>query len=398
MTQKRVSLVGVFVLLLCSSCQSVLFYTFPGYSELSSARVELPAKFSCGAILVKTGINGGEPRWFLLDTGADVLVLNERHYPSSQFPKLVYTATATGMLDESAPMPLVQVDRVDIGDAKFWRLSAIVFTEVLFSRLGDALGEDVAGIIGANVFGDVTLSLDYIKRSVTVSKVPVPQPDGRTILALSPAGPTPHIDSTVGDQAFSVLLDTGVSGRPFIDSGEIRKRLSSVVPADMMITANARRRSARGRLNADIRFGEFVLTQPIVSTNLEPQDDGAGTEPVIYGRSVLERFVTHLDFPNRRVRFDLQSPDSVLPDTLWRTDGLGVGIQDGDWRVIDLIPGTPAVESGISLGDQVTQVNGESASSETLCRANDGRSHNSYRLIRDGEPFDARLPLIQPIP
>ena len=53
------------------------FYRVPERAELANESVPLPTEIDCGMLFLSASVNNDSPNWFLMDTGAGVLILDQ---------------------------------------------------------------------------------------------------------------------------------------------------------------------------------------------------------------------------------------------------------------------------------------------------------------------------------
>jgi|GEM_PF-6163420 len=357
--------ISIVLLLILCGCQSYRYFQTPSQALLKTETVVLPSRFSCGAIFVKAAIGDDIPRWFFFDTGSAVIALSEKFYPASAMNEAAFTMQLVDVTGESESRPVVLLNDISIGDASLDHVSAVVVSDSGMSAIDDVLGEEVAGIIGINAFTDFTIKVDYEQEVVALSHDPVGSENGSDILRFRSVQHRPHINSRINNRRYSVLLDTGVTGRPH--TGSLLRRITpSIVPGDLVVTPNGSYRQGMAKLDADISFGQYVFKQPLVSVDLESSNDRP-EEFIIYGESVLRNFVSEFDMVNKRVKLESQTGASSFQPESWHTIGIGFEWLDGEWFVRDFVPGTLVQQTPISLGDKVHSLNGEPFDIKSFC-------------------------------
>jgi hypothetical protein len=395
--QCRLLVIAVIVLS-TSSCRWLQVWAVPQSVSLSTEPAPLPVSFSCGAVFVQARVNGGAPHWFLLDTGAEMLILNRAIYGNEDLTTTIFETGAKGARGESVKLPLVQVDRLDLADAAFIEVSAVLMAEELFTKLDDYKGDRVAGIVGANVFAGVTLSVDYESQKAWLSRTSAPEVDGASVLALAPSGTTPRVPILINGERHETLLDTGVSDRPVIGTKALGAHVKGIVEGELVTSMGQTERGRLGRLDGEMRLGAVAFPNPIV--NAEVTVDGASERPypVIVGHSVLRHFVTHFDFRNRRVHLDRTRRPSVIADAAWTTTGVSAEFRDERWWVSDVIPGTPASDSRISVGDELLRIDDRPADSAGVCAVHVEDAEVTLTLRKNGENYTERLRVVSLVP
>jgi predicted aspartyl protease len=121
----------------------------PGKTELNS-HIKVPMVGTKTLPLVEVKLNGKSGYRLLLDTGANVTLLQTRVADELKLP----------VLRPGDKSKLVALESVQIGGAQFRDL-------VVGAR---AWEENIDGVLGFNLFADCLLSLDYQKQQIRVRK------------------------------------------------------------------------------------------------------------------------------------------------------------------------------------------------------------------------------------
>jgi hypothetical protein len=201
-------------------------------------------------------------------------------------------------------------------------------------------------VLGFNVFADALLTLDFPRKSLMVDPGELPEPDGRTVLALAepdrdrlrglydPAiaprvraffgrGPgdsgvvaQPSVALTLGDRTFSCVMDTRAPGWLTLPD--------SLLPRFNLVSGPAEA-TGRGptmgtmrlrltRVAETLRLGDAVVAQPLVQFRDRPG-------PLI-GIDLMRAFAITLDQRNGRVRFTRAEQDTLEPlEQPWESAG-----------------------------------------------------------------------------
>jgi S1-C subfamily serine protease len=104
-----------------------------------------------------------------------------------------------------------------------------------------------------------------------------------------------------------------------------------------------------GRLKQDLTVGGTTFTRPIVELTDELSSLGSG---------LLKNFRLTFDQTRNQVTFYRASDAPILTPPL-RSTGLSFRKLPAYWRVLDIVPGSPADENGVQSGDLVTRINGD---------------------------------------
>jgi predicted aspartyl protease len=151
-------------------------------------------------------IQGGPPRWFLLDTGSNLSIVT----PGLAAELGLARVNSHGLFAGGKPIEQATVlPRLQLGEMVVEDLFAVVAE---LPGLSSGTGVEVSGLLGAPVFKDQTLTLDYPDRQVTVSATPFELQQGDITLPLALESLRPAVEVLLGGKPVRALVDTGFSG------------------------------------------------------------------------------------------------------------------------------------------------------------------------------------------
>ena len=242
-------------------------------------------------------------------------------------------------------------------------------------HLGRALGRDFDVFLPFDTFDNFLLTLDYGKREIRVSRGELPRPDGDLIYSSKGSDIRPWIKVEVGSRTRRLLIDSGSNGTISVKSHRSIRFAGEAVPISLSQGMSDLELRHIGRYDGDMKIGPLSFPNPIV---------GITTDTELLGYDVLRHFVLTFDQKNRRVRM---APVSDKPPVMEPRTGSGALMRPRDegLEVAHVVAGSPAEESGIEVGDLVTQVDGTPVY-ERGCR--DGErpvGPVEYTVVRDGQ-------------
>ncbi len=190
------------------NCDELLFKRAgeQGAVRLSKA-VVVPVEYTQGELIVKVGLNGGEPMEFLLDTGASDSIVDRR-------------VAAEHFLDKQGQLNIVGASGAVATNSSVIRklgLGAVVLNDVPalildLSPQSKQLGRGIAGIIGLNVLSQFAVTIDYAKQVIILSdSVDYQVPAGAQTVVLTPQGGLLVKASLHGVDQQQFLMDTGAA-------------------------------------------------------------------------------------------------------------------------------------------------------------------------------------------
>jgi Aspartyl protease len=337
---------------------------------------QMPADFEDWVPSMEVVLDGGEPAFFLLDTGAPVTLAD-----TDDFPEL-----AEGWHDLDLVLDQLRFSSVEVG-----ALDVFGFTQNRAVRL--------SGIIGGNLLADFALSFDYRDARVWMEDGPpaelpeavaggnVDDPveidarvEGGGFFRV--AGETREIGATrflvraaVEDQSdengFWALVDSGASS--VVLSNELleelgdqgRPRLDGIPVGTQGGAQTAYLTRVWSMRVGDAANGAVEQTSvPVLSLPddgvFEAISDEVGLElKGIVGGMFLRRYLATLDYPGEAMRL-LPYVSSEHIDPL---EFVGLGFElvaaGDEWLVAVVYPGTDADAEGLLVGDTVAELAGE---------------------------------------
>jgi hypothetical protein len=215
------------------------------------------------------------------------------------------------------------------------------------------LGVKIDGVLGFPLFRETILTLDYPKSRVILEPTTGPrrfQP-GRTV-AFNNASKTPIIPVRLGPRTFIALLDSGsdttLSLNPFgLDPKPEYATPPREGPTETTLTGD--RQAEIARLADDLYVGDYKIPHPVAQLTDDLSFIGGG---------ILKHFTVTFDQEHDQVTFLREATDPVAIPA-WRGAGLSFSKTPAYWKVIGVLPGSPADAAGVQNGDLVTKINGE---------------------------------------
>jgi predicted aspartyl protease len=259
----------------------------PARTDLAHA-VRVPMDRVGHLIAVQARVNGKGPYRFVLDTGsAAPLRVSARLASALRLETIGTVATSDPSGRNPVAVKLVRVGSVQIGDARFSGIEASVGT-----RLG-TLEPD--GIVGLSLFSRLTVTLDYPKRELRLSRRPLPT-GGDHVVGFTLNRGVPQIG----------VIAAGVTLRVDVDSGS-PAFLTVPSPAHVPLRGEPRvvgaGRSATGtfEISAADLAGELRIAG---WSHRDPTIHIVEAFPVAsIGSRLLGRYAVTLDLGSRRIAF-----------------------------------------------------------------------------------------------
>jgi predicted aspartyl protease len=276
----------------------------PGVDNVP-ASIELPNGDASSAFLLHGGfivvdvlVNGAGPYAFLVDTGASVSVVSPKVAAAFNgdivgVTSIVSTADANRIQAE-----LVLIDRFQLGPVSFEQFQAAILPSLSIAVGGHTLIAE--GILGAPLFQNVLLTVDYPGRTVRIRRTGSPESADCTVLPVN-AGPDglPSVALDVAGREVVALIDTG--NNEFLVVPAAAGELPFVGPTHpgIAITVTGTVNTVRGVLDGVVQSGCVSFDNPVVTVGGELATLGA--------RAFLDYTIT-LDQPSARLWFQSSTP------------------------------------------------------------------------------------------
>lgn len=368
------ALLAVALLLLagCATRPAVSHRTF--LPAASDSEVTLPAEIVGGQFLIITRWDERGPWRFLVDTGSTATLVSPefaRAYAGDEAAADMPTVHVRSADGGSALLPGVRVRALALGKARFENVTALVYD---FDELSEHYGRTIDGIIGYTLFRDTVVTLDYPRaelRLVPADKAPALP--GR-VLPLLGDWSRPVVAAQVGERALNILLDSGSDGALRLNPKSLPPRYAVTPrPGATVSTLTGDRQQELARLAEDFYLGGRTFRRPVVELT---------DQPSAVGSEVLRHFRLTLD--SRRGLAGLERDgDKPIANVPLRSAGVSFRRFPAYWRVVGVVPGSPADDAGMEPGDLVTRINDEPITSWNLERYNE--------LVRDSSVVDFTL-------
>jgi hypothetical protein len=329
----------------------------PGRTVVEVRAATLPARIISNFFVIESRQSDGHSYRFLVDTGSTVTYVSPeaarrlavKRKPDAT-PRLVNVRSANG---EEIGLEAIILRRLTLGESLFERVPALIFD---FTDLSAHLGVQIDGIIGFPVFRNTLLTMDYPGARLVIAPypaayAPLPRqtPHVSTIAFNNQQG-TPLIPLQVGNESFVALVDSGSDGSLSLNPTGLHPRFAHGPRVGTIISSlQGDRRQLTGRLSQNVLIGGHTVVQPVV--DLTDQLSSIGGE-------LLRHFVLTFDQRRNQVTFTHRADGPVtMPPR--RHTGLSFARSPVYWRVLTVIPDTPAARLPVQAGDLCVRINGE---------------------------------------
>jgi len=332
---------------------SEIHETAPLYTRIVQS-VAIPAEVNSHGLFVNVLVNGRGPFRMLVDTGCTCSMIS---------PEVAAAVEARGMepgdegeqalngFGDAIALPRVLLDSITVGSVQFEGVVAGVVPLEVQSKIDS---RELDGLLGYTLFSDLYFALDYPGRKLLLSQEwPENLQPVRAELPVKEHSDVPFVSVTLQREVLAVMVDTGASNRLHLPPQVTSSLDWKVVPRPGLLVAVAGEmgREQVGRLFGTLELGAVKQLEPVVDVGEGPADIGTG---------LLHSF--SLVFHESEDKMWLCSEDAgPLPSPPERTIGLSMVADPGGWRVVGIIPDSPAAGAAIQKDELVTEIEGHPA-------------------------------------
>ena len=367
--------------------------------------IDVPFDLNANHIYLRATVNGSRPLWFLLDTGAEMSVVDSTVAASVGLTS-VGSATARGSGEGTMKAGFAKGVTLAVG-------RAVAKGQTVVTLPLDALepidGRSIDGILGHDFIAAFVITIDYSQRRVSF-RDPA-RFDSATIPAgervpIEIVGGIPRIHGTVVlpgaetiDGVFTV--DTGSRtalslNTPFVRENALVNRIAeSSLDAPYGFGIGGATKTRVGRIDA-FRIGVVKFEKPVIGFSFgEKGVDASSSIAGNIGGELMRRFRVTFDY-GRKVM--VLEPNAALVEP-FRYDAFGALLSlDGEaFLVRRVVEGSAARRAGVREGDRIVGMDGVPAKRLTFeavrQRLLDAGTWVRLRVEREGLVRDVRVKL-----
>ncbi len=371
-------------LLLLPGCVSTRF-SAPADLALPPGGADLGAELCNGLLWVDVMIDGRGPYAFLIDTGAEITVIDTAvaHELFGESIRSAGLSRAQGASGRTARLDgWIRVAELSVGGMVARELDVIAMD---LSRVADALGRPFDGVVGYPVFRDAVLVVDYPNQSAAaLSHAAYDTLHGAPASIPLLGGSHPTVEIDLAGRSLHFLVDTGANTRFAVE------RLDDLTDGSNAPVVGRRRgvdgdsMSRAFRLDGIVELGPLRYQRPIIQS--------AEKGNTLGGRAFSD---ARIAFDQRRkLLFIEPRNDAVIHmPAIQMLDVLFEKLPDG-WMPSTTITGTPIEAYGLHEDDRIIALDGISTA-ELLCTSFEtfltGKTNVTATVRRGTTTFDVQL-------
>jgi predicted aspartyl protease len=355
--------------LFCLSFLRPLQAQIPGFFMQNRAKkIEIPFELQDNFIVVKVIFQGLFPLKFIIDTGAEHVILTKKEITNLLNINYESERTILGTdMKTTIKAYITRKMRLDLPNLTL--IKDILVLDDDYFKLDQFAGLEIHGIIGAETFKGHVLKIDYLKRVLTIYDPSVFKPSDHKNYEELPIEITrskPFLkakaqissDTTIN---MKLLLDTGAGLAILLHtySNPLIMMPPKVIKGNIGNGLGGEIEGYVGRIRS-LDIGKSKL-QNIISHFQELNEKSDSTyisnRNGLIGGDLLHRFTVIFDFSKEKLYL---KPNKYIK-TLFEYDKSGIipiatGTNLNQFIVYDVLPNTPGDEVGIKRGDEIVKI------------------------------------------
>jgi aspartyl protease len=343
-------------------------------SRASPAPQVIPAEIYDNLVFVPVSVNGSAPQDFVLDTGANISIVNQRVAATLGLGVGRSVDAKIGTGESATQISYQKHVELRIGDTALPAATVLVTS---LSALESRIGHPIAGIVGADLFKTFVVSIDYAGDSISLSdsKTYVYAGSG-AVLPMRIKGDRPYLSARVtpiGSASIDAFLivdsgDTSALGfhTPYVAKHQLRAPTQPLLPHLSKGLAGDSR-NWRGRVAA-LQLGVIGFDRPLATfaeatRGSEAESDYDGQ----IGGEILRRFRVTFNYRDRTM---ILEPNAAFTEA-FESDmsGLTLSRPAPDFKgltVESVDAGSAADQAGLMPGDAIESIDAAGTSSMPL--------------------------------
>ncbi len=355
-------------LFFCGLANPALAQPFLGINK-DFKRLDIPFEYENNLIVVEVLFNNIFPLKFIFDTGAENTILAKKEFaeilgiPYEREFKLLGADMKTELTAY-----LIRNVHLHVGELVMPRHSMLVLADDYF-RFEEMAGLEVHGILGADVFRNLVVKINFERKVISLTKrryFKPPKGYGSVPIEIFRSKPYLFAD-------LQLKRDSVTRVKLLIDSGAMVSLLVNTnTHPDLHLPPNILRGNVGAGLGgfiegyigrvAALEVGSYKINE--IVTNFQDIDSLMDRSILngrhgILGNQILQKFHLVIDYPketlylkpNRKFKKPFKFDKSGLVV-------IAASIRLDSYLIHEVISGTPAAEAGLLPGDKIVSING----------------------------------------
>jgi predicted aspartyl protease len=330
--------------------------------------VSVPFQLIQNHIHMPLSVNGTSPSSFILDTGADITVVDRDRAIALRIP-IEGAIEMRGSGEQSVQTGLIADPKVTFGGMT---LPVKTMAAVPLGALSLREGRSIDGILGYDILSRFIVTIDYAKGVVRFQDpATFAAPKAAAVLPLHFHGNNPIVAAavTLSDGRtvpLRMLIDTGARSALVLNAPFVRKNVGESAPAGAIegplgAGIGGATNQWIGRVTK-VTVAGFVIPSPVTSFSRDAKGSDASPDiDGLIGGEILRRFTLIVDYPHTRFLL-IPNADFAQPFE-YDMSGLLLTAADAKFNrmiVRYVLPGSPAEKAGLQPDDELQAIDGKS--------------------------------------
>lgn len=352
------------------------------FSEGHSA-IGIPFEVANNHIHVYVRLNQSEPLSFILDTGAEVSVMNQSRADALGLQS-AGQLEGRGAGEGSVDVSLLRIDTLDLPGVQ---IVGQTIAAMPFDALASFEGRAIDGILGYDFISRFVVEIDYMSQHINLFDPRDYRYNGNgESIPIVIEGGSPYVSARVTlsnrePLESTFLIDTGARGalalnKPFIDQHRLLDAVPETIVAPFGVGVGGETKQTIGRVDR-FQLGSFTFEQII--TVFSQAERGADARPDrggAIGGDLLRRFKAIFDYGRGNL---ILEPNKRFGEPFeYDMSGLFLIAVNGELKVHRIVEPSPASEAGVQSGDVIVAIDDRPSGDLTLDAVN-----RTFRLAND---------------
>ncbi|WP_417611949.1 aspartyl protease family protein [Owenweeksia hongkongensis] len=291
--------------LLFTSCgvQSEIYWTEESSVETNVSPLQIPLYKLNKLILIKGEVRG-ESGYFIFDTGAPGLVLNEAHFEDYELDP---TRKVTGVNGQLHDAHILYVRNLKLGEVAFKQQAAEVID---LSHIEKRRNVKILGLLGVDLFKGVELEIDLHKHILKIYKT---DKEGNRLYANTPkyksdlismpfkySGAFIELQAEINNKSYRIAFDTG-SETLLLDKNLVNrdKIYTSLISSQSLLSTDGSKSGIEIRQLENIKIGLNLKKVTTLTTDFNKlRSHGINVDGLI-GYDLMASGIVTINFKNR---------------------------------------------------------------------------------------------------
>ena len=287
----------------CGTYQSQVYWSEKGSTDITPSPLRVPIYKLNKLILIKGEVRG-ESGYFIFDTGAPGLVLNEAHFEDYQLDP---TRKVTGVNGQIHDAYILYIRNLKLGEVTFKQQTADVID---LSHIEKKRNVKILGLLGVNLFRGVELEIDLRSHVLQIFKI---DKEGNRLyqkllssnsslisMPFKYSGSLIELQAEINNQSYRIAFDTGSETLLLDKNLVVRDNIhTSLVSHQSLLSTDGSKSGIEIRQLENIKIGLNLKKVTTLTTDFNRfRSHGLNVDGLI-GYDLMASGIVTINFKNR---------------------------------------------------------------------------------------------------